>query len=156
MRSLCEVRHTASHQSGRPAGGHHDERFFAIAEQTFSGLAQGREIAGNILLLGGPLYYYKGLRHAFEIRLKDKAKTLICPDNAPVFVAYGAALKAEGEKKSFLSRIIQTVEKCTLSGENIYEEPLFSSKKNMRNSCNVIIRQNFPKAILQRIREKLI
>lgn len=103
--------------------------FFAIAEQTFSGLAQGREIAGNILLLGGPLYYYKGLRHAFEIRLKEKAKTLICPDNAPVFVAYGAALKAEGEKKSFLSRIIQTVEKCTLSGENIYEEPLFSSKK---------------------------
>ena len=34
----------------------------AVVNQTIGGLAQGREIKGNILFLGGPLYFYKGLR----------------------------------------------------------------------------------------------
>ena len=36
--------------------------FQAVVNQTVTGLAQGREITGNVLFLGGPLYFFKGLQ----------------------------------------------------------------------------------------------
>lgn len=33
----------------------------AVVEQTITGLAQGRKIEGNVLFLGGPLFFLKGL-----------------------------------------------------------------------------------------------
>ena len=35
--------------------------FQAVVDQTVSGLAQGRRIAGNVLFLGGPLSFLQGL-----------------------------------------------------------------------------------------------
>ena len=40
--------------------------FNAVVEQTISGLAQGREVKGNVLFLGGPLYFLQGLRESFK------------------------------------------------------------------------------------------
>ncbi|MDD2361654.1 MAG: acyl-CoA dehydratase activase [Oscillospiraceae bacterium] len=68
--------------------------FQAVVNQTISGLAQGREIKGKVLFLGGPLFFFGGLRHRFVETLKLKPEEAIFPDNADVFVAVGAALYA--------------------------------------------------------------
>lgn len=63
--------------------------FYAVVNQTIAGLAQGREIEGNILYLGGPLTFLSELRLAFDEVLKTKG-TL--PENSLYFVALGAAM----------------------------------------------------------------
>lgn len=64
----------------------------AVVTQTISGLAQGRQIKGNIVFLGGPLHFLTELRKRFEETLHDNAKSFSSPDNAEVFVAVGASL----------------------------------------------------------------
>lgn len=66
--------------------------FQAVVNQTISGLAQGREIKGNVLFLGGPLFFLSGLRKRFVETLKLKPEEAVFPGNADVFVAVGAAL----------------------------------------------------------------
>lgn len=39
--------------------------FQAVVDQTVAGLAQGRQIKGKVLFLGGPLHFYKALQNAF-------------------------------------------------------------------------------------------
>mgnify|MGYP002773220205 CR=1 FL=1 len=68
--------------------------FQAVVDQTVSGLAQGRKIAGNVLFLGGPLSFLKGLRKAFTETLHLDAEHAVFPDLAPCFMAYGCALQA--------------------------------------------------------------
>ena len=69
--------------------------YAAVVEQTISGLAQGREVKGNILFLGGPLFFLKGLQARFKEALKLTDETATFPDIAPYFVAYGSALYAK-------------------------------------------------------------
>jgi predicted CoA-substrate-specific enzyme activase len=71
--------------------------FSAVATQTISGLACGRPIRGNVVFLGGPLFFMPELRNAFSAILEGKAERYIVPDDAHLFVAYGAALLAKGE-----------------------------------------------------------
>ena len=66
----------------------------AVVNQTIAGLAQGRQIKGNILYLGGPLTFSKCLRDSFDRTLNVKGT---CPDNSLLFVALGAALYADQE-----------------------------------------------------------
>ena len=66
--------------------------FYAVVNQTIAGLAQGREIEGNILYLGGPLTFFKELRKAFDEELCAKG---ICPENSLYYVALGAAYSKE-------------------------------------------------------------
>lgn len=74
--------------------------FQAVVTQTISGLAQGRPIKGNIVFLGGPLYFLSQLRAQFEKTLADKAKSFNMPSDAQLFVAKGASLFAEGKALS--------------------------------------------------------
>ena len=60
----------------------------AVVNQTISGLAQGREIKGNILYLGGPLTFFPQLRIAFDKVLGCEGA---CPNESLYFVAMGAA-----------------------------------------------------------------
>ena len=60
--------------------------FYAVVNQTIAGLAQGREIKGNILYLGGPLTFMSGLREAFDDVLKCKG---LCPEKFAVFCCNG-------------------------------------------------------------------
>lgn len=62
---------------------------YAVANQTVSGLAQGRRIEGNVLYLGGPLSFLPQLREAFDKTLKI---TGTCPEDSLYYVAFGAAL----------------------------------------------------------------
>ena len=65
--------------------------FEAVAGQTIAGLAQGREIAGNVVYLGGPLTFFSQLRDCFDQALDIHG---IHPDDSLYFVAIGAALQA--------------------------------------------------------------
>lgn len=66
--------------------------FNAVVSQTVAGLAQGREIEGQIVYLGGPLTFMSELRNCFDRTLGTKG---ICPENSLYYVASGAALCAE-------------------------------------------------------------
>ncbi|MFV0255380.1 MAG: acyl-CoA dehydratase activase [Erysipelotrichaceae bacterium] len=68
--------------------------FKAIVNQTVAGLAQGREITGKIVYLGGPLSFLSELRKSFDDSLKTQG---INPENSLYFVALGSALAADKE-----------------------------------------------------------
>jgi len=68
--------------------------FAAVVNQTIAGLAQGREIKGNVIYLGGPLTFFSQLRFAFDRELKKEG---VCPENSLYFVATGAAMYADCE-----------------------------------------------------------
>ncbi len=68
--------------------------FYAVVSQTIAGLAQGRDIAGNILYLGGPLTFLSELRKSFDRVLGVNG---ICPENSLYYVALGAAYAAADE-----------------------------------------------------------
>ena len=44
--------------------------FQAVVNQTVAGLAQGREIEGDVVFLGGPLFFFKGLQKRFQETLQ--------------------------------------------------------------------------------------
>ena len=101
----------------------------AVVDQTVAGLAQGRRIKGTVLFLGGPLYFLKGLRKAFQETLKLDDEHAIFPDNAPCFMSIGAALYAEGEKAEKLSSIMERIENAKFGSGITVGEPLFASRK---------------------------
>lgn len=68
--------------------------FQAVVTQTISGLAQGRPIKGNVVFLGGPLFFLTELRRQFEETLSKKVSGFSMPRDAQTFVAKGAALFA--------------------------------------------------------------
>ncbi len=73
--------------------------FQAVVDQTIGGLAQGRPIEGNVLFLGGPLAFLKGLQKRFLKTLcVEKA---VFPELSQYFVALGSAYYAEGLDTSY-------------------------------------------------------
>lgn len=94
--------------------------FYAVCNQTVAGLAQGREINGQVLYLGGPLTFIDELRNAFDDTLKVQG---ICPQNSLYYVAIGAALLAD--KEISLNSLIQKVKNYTNTNNFAYKEPLF-------------------------------
>ena len=107
--------------------------FYAVADQTIAGLAQGREIKGHVLFLGGPLFFLQGLRKAFKDRLRLEEDEAIYPEDASIFVARGAALYSQKGGKVFsLSALIRQLESADVSGQVISGKPLFSSQEEFR------------------------
>ena len=53
----------------------------AVVNQTIAGLAQGREIEGKVVYLGGPLTFFSQLRAAFDRILGVEG---VCPEKLPV------------------------------------------------------------------------
>lgn len=70
----------------------------AVVDQCIAGLAQGRPIEGNVLFLGGPLSFLKGLQLRFKETLHLSSDQATFPELAPYFVALGVALYARNEK----------------------------------------------------------
>ncbi len=99
--------------------------FCAVVNQTVAGLAQGREIKGNIVYLGGPLTFMPELRRHFDIELKT---TGVCPENSLYFVAMGAALCAENTTN--FDELEKRVANYRGSGNFAFNPPLFESKKD--------------------------
>lgn len=103
--------------------------FYAVVSQTIAGLAQGREICGNILYLGGPLTFLSELRKAFDKVLETSGK---CPHNSLYFVSLGAALSKMGGEYD-LADLAEKIK--NYSSHNGYSmcERLFNSKDEYRN-----------------------
>ncbi len=94
--------------------------FQAVVDQTVSGLAQGREIQGKVLFLGGPLTFIKGLRKAFTDTLKLSDENAVFPENAQCFMAYGSALyAAEADSEQFTADEIVTKMKAAKVNDDI-------------------------------------
>ena len=72
----------------------------AVVNQTIAGLAQGRRIKGNVMFLGGPLYYCRGLRQRFTETLKLDDEHASFPPYALYAVSLGAALYAAKRKEA--------------------------------------------------------
>jgi len=101
----------------------------AVVNQTISGLAQGREIEGNVTYLGGPLTFFSELRKFFD---KTLSLTGTCPDNSLYYVAYGAALSLENSEDSprfDLDDVIEKIKKAESTATYKSVPPLFSSKE---------------------------
>lgn len=103
--------------------------FQAVVDQTVSGLAQGRKIKGKVLFLGGPLYFLQALRNAFKRTLKLSDEDAVFPDNAPCFMAIGAALNSVAEKPQTIDEIIGKIEKISSNGAVETGRPLFENKE---------------------------
>ena len=99
--------------------------FYAVVNQTIAGLAQGREIKGNIVYLGGPLTFLSELRKSFDETLRTKG---IFPENSLYYVALGAAFSAEEEID--LDQAIDQAEHYQASGNFAYNPPLFQSQED--------------------------
>ncbi len=104
--------------------------FQAVVDQTVSGLAQGREIKGKVLFLGGPLFFQKGLRKAFVNSLKLSEENAVFPENAPCFMAFGCALYAkENSEPMPIDEIIDRLKNAEMKDDIITGQPLFGSKE---------------------------
>ena len=113
--------------------------FIAVVNQTVAGLAQGREIAGNVVYLGGPLTFLSELRRHFDEIL---GVTGICPENSLYYVALGAAYCAE--EAADLPEIIDRVEHYTASGNFAHNRPLFENEAEYEAFCKRQDRYHVP------------
>ncbi|MBQ1659150.1 MAG: 2-hydroxyacyl-CoA dehydratase [Clostridia bacterium] len=100
--------------------------FMAVVNQTIAGLAQGREIKGNVVYLGGPLTFIPQLRLGFDKVLKT---TGLCPENSLYYVSMGAALCAE--KTVDLDKVIEKVSSYRGSGNFAFNKPLFRNQQEL-------------------------
>lgn len=100
--------------------------FYAVVNQTIAGLAQGREIEGKVVYLGGPLTFLSELRTAFDDVLNLKG---IAPENSLYYVAMGAALKKDC-KMFKLDALIEKIATYTADGGYASCNPLFTSEED--------------------------
>lgn len=102
----------------------------AVVDQTVSGLAQGRKIAGKVLFLGGPLSFLSGLRKAFVTTLKLDDEHAVFPELAPCFMAYGSALQAEQIAEPMtIDEALEKILNAKATDNIVVGEPLFKSKE---------------------------
>lgn len=102
----------------------------AVVDQTVSGLAQGRKIAGKVLFLGGPLSFLSGLRKAFVTTLKLDDENAVFPELAPCFMAYGSALQAEQIAEPMtIDEALEKILNAKATDNIVVGEPLFKSKE---------------------------
>ena len=99
--------------------------FTAVVNQTVAGLSQGRKIEGNVVYLGGPLYFLSQLREAFDKGLGVKG---VCPENGLYFVALGAAFSSDGNPID-ITETTERIKNAKESGEYLGAKPLFLSEK---------------------------
>ncbi len=105
--------------------------FQAVVNQTIAGLAQGREIKGKVLFLGGPLFFLSGLRERFVETLKLSPENAVFPENADVFVAVGAAVYAGNNAQPMpFSEVLRRIDSASAQKNTTNTlPPLFASKE---------------------------
>ena len=99
----------------------------AVVNQTVAGLAQGREIKGNTVYLGGPLTFLSELRESFDYILGLRG---ICPDNSLYYVALGAAFSV-GEKTFDIADLTESVSATVNSRTYNGLDPLFANEEEL-------------------------
>ncbi len=101
---------------------------YAVALQSITTLARGREIKPKILCIGGPLTFIPALREAFIKVLKIEESDLILPKHSEYFPAWGTALNNHVEKRvTDLNEIIEKLKVKSVVREDVLP-PLFTSE----------------------------
>ncbi len=107
--------------------------FQAVADQTVAGLAQGRMIEGKVLFLGGPLYFFDGLKERFKETLHLSDENAVFPEYGLYAVAMGTAIYAEGlSHEHYLSDIYAAFDKPIAHSDVRMDSALFASEKEYR------------------------
>ena len=108
--------------------------FQAVVTQTVSGLACGHPIKGYVAFLGGPLQYLSELRRRFYITLDLDEEHRVVPKNAHLFVATGAALAGESEKRVTFAEVIRSLEQLKdVQGSEVQRlDPLFATEEDYK------------------------
>ncbi|MDO4458743.1 MAG: acyl-CoA dehydratase activase-related protein [Clostridia bacterium] len=102
--------------------------FAAVVNQTIAGLAQGRDIEGKVVYLGGPLTFFSELRKSFDEALGLEG---ICPEDSLYFVAMGTSLLA-GDSRFDLKEITAKISNYSAAGNYRACLPLFRNKAEYR------------------------
>ena len=105
--------------------------FVSVVNQTVSGLSQGRKIEGNVVYLGGPLYFLSELRAAFDKGLGVEG---LCPENGLYFVALGAAFSC-CDRVLDIAEITEKIGSAEGIGEYLCANPLFESEEEYERFC---------------------
>ncbi len=100
----------------------------AVVSQTIAGLAQGREIAGKVVYLGGPLTFLPELRARFDRALETEG---LLPADSLYYVALGAALSGEGAVCG-LDELIGKIGAAPSGSGYAACRPLFESEESYR------------------------
>ena len=108
--------------------------FYAVANQTVGGLAQGREIKGRVIFLGGPLNFFTGLQTAFKNVLKlESEDDYVFPEDARYYVAMGAALYSKNEYTFDLDDLMRCFKENKMTIRNTSTtKPLFENEEEYR------------------------
>ncbi|MDE7106123.1 MAG: acyl-CoA dehydratase activase [Anaeroplasmataceae bacterium] len=101
--------------------------FNAVVNQTIGGLAQGREIKGNVAYLGGPLTFLSELKASFDNALHVQG---ICPENSLYYVAIGAALCAK--EKINIKEKLKDLQSYINLATYAYNQPLFANDAELK------------------------
>ena len=96
----------------------------AVVNQTVAGLAQGREIKGKVVYLGGPLTFLSELRAAFDRILGVSG---VCPENSLYYVAAGAAM-SETSREFSLPELTERIKNYSSSHHYQSSEALFRNE----------------------------
>lgn len=105
--------------------------FQAVVDQTVSGLAQGRKIAGKVLFLGGPLTYLSALRKAFKTTLSLDDDHAILPEKSSCYVAYGAALHAHTlAAEATIEETLERIANAKTTDNITTGKPLFETRED--------------------------
>lgn len=99
--------------------------FAAVVNQTVAGLAQGRDIEGKVVYLGGPLSFLSNLRKSFDKILGING---ICPENSLYYVALGAAVSASDSIVD-LAAVIEKVKNFESKDGYLSCDPLFKNQE---------------------------
>ena len=104
----------------------------AVVNQTIVGLAQGREIKGKVMFLGGPLHYCLGLRERFTETLKLDPDHALFPDYGLFAVALGTAIYSVKDSRRFTyGELVSAVESAANAGTEVKRtKPLFETEKD--------------------------
>ena len=122
----------------------------AVVNQTISGLAQGRTIAGKVVFLGGPLAFLPYLRKRFCATLAHMREAVF-PDDAQYFVALGAALSARSGQKNPEPLCDIRDRLLTLANKNETARlvPLFASQAERTAFLDRHRKEGLPTALLE-------
>ncbi|MDR1677278.1 MAG: acyl-CoA dehydratase activase-related protein [Deltaproteobacteria bacterium] len=123
--------------------------FQSVVDQTIGGLACGRRIRGNVAFLGGPLFFLSELRRRFVETLKLTPAEAICPPDAQLFVALGAAILSKN--LSALSTLEWTKRAGDLDSTGLTPEitplpPLFADLNELKSFRERHERARLPRA----------
>ncbi|PWL72291.1 MAG: 2-hydroxyglutaryl-CoA dehydratase [Clostridiales bacterium] len=102
--------------------------FQSVVNQTVGGLSQGRDIAGKVVFLGGPLTFLQGLRERFldTLQLGDSA---VFPEDAQYYIALGAAFYAGSLEPVRLQEVLREIKEAKPAERDSSIPPLFADQQ---------------------------